>query len=103
MEHPYGTIKRQWGFSYIITKKGKQRASADVGLMFVAYNIRRIMNILGKDELKKYLKELVLMFSAQIRHISLQISLLKVTKFIDEILISILYHPLKGLYLVKTY
>lgn len=21
VEHPYGTIKRQWGFSYILTKK----------------------------------------------------------------------------------
>ena len=103
VEHPYGTIKRQWGFSYIITKKGKQRASADVGLMFVAYNIRRIMNILGKDELEKYLKEVALIFSRQIRHIPLQISLLKATKFIDEILISVLNHPVKGLYLVKTY
>ena len=106
VEHPYGTIKRQWGFSYIITKKGKQRASADVGLMFVAYNIRRIMNILGKDELKKYLKELVLMFSAQIRHISLQISLLKTSGFIDEIISNIFYHPLKRhifeKYLLKT-
>ena len=97
VEHPYGTIKRQWGFNYIMTKKGKQRASADVGLMFVAYNIRRIMNILGKDELEKYLKELVLIFSAQIRHISLKISLFKATKFIDEILNSIFYHPLKRL------
>ncbi|MDX2430957.1 MAG: hypothetical protein QNK35_08490, partial [Bacteroides sp.] len=31
VEHPYGTIKRQWGFSYIMTKKGSKRASADVG------------------------------------------------------------------------
>jgi transposase len=97
VEHPYGTIKRQWGFSYIMTKKGKQRASADVGLMFIAYNIRRIMNIIGKDELEKYLKELVLIFSRRIHHISLQISLLKATKFIDEIISSIFYHPLKRL------
>jgi len=60
VEHPYGTIKRQWGFSYILTKKGKKRASADVGLMFTAYNIRRLMNIVGKNELKKYLEVLVL-------------------------------------------
>jgi transposase len=97
VEHPYGTIKRQWGFSYVLTKKGIQRASADVGLMFIAYNIRRIMNILGKDELEKYLKEVVLIFSGQIRHISLQISLLKATKIIDESISSILYHPLKRL------
>ncbi len=64
VEHPYGTIKRQWGFNYILTKKGKERASADVGLMFVAYNIRRIMNILGKDELKKYLEVLILLILA---------------------------------------
>lgn len=47
VEHPFGTIKRQWGFSYIMTKKGKQRASSDVGLVFIAYNLRRIINILG--------------------------------------------------------
>lgn len=31
-------------------------ASADVELIFVVYNLRRIMNILGHDVLKKYLK-----------------------------------------------
>ncbi|MEW4923667.1 transposase [Algibacter sp. 2305UL17-15] len=46
VEHPYGTIKRQWGFSYISTKKTTQRASADVGFMFIAYNLKRIWNIL---------------------------------------------------------
>jgi transposase len=60
VEHPYGTIKRQWGFSYILTKQGKQRASADAGFMFIAYNIKRIMNILGQDVFKKYLMMLVL-------------------------------------------
>lgn len=56
VEHPYGTIKRQWGFSYIITKRGIKKASADVGLIFTAYNLRRIFNILGKDVLANYLK-----------------------------------------------
>lgn len=55
VEHPFGTIKRQWGFSYILTKKGIKRASSDVGLMFTAYNLRRIINIIGKDRLSKYL------------------------------------------------
>ncbi len=59
VEHPYGVIKRQWGFYYIMTKKGKKRASADVGFMFIAYNMRRMMNILGQDIFKKFLKELV--------------------------------------------
>jgi len=56
VEHPYGTIKRQWGFSYILTKKGMQRASSDVGLMMVAYNLRRIGNILTMEVLKEYLR-----------------------------------------------
>jgi len=62
VEHPYGVIKRQWGFYYIMTKKGKKRASADVGFMFIAYNLRRIMNIVGANDLKKFFKELVSVF-----------------------------------------
>ena len=60
VEHPYGTIKRQWGFGYIITKKGKERASSDVGLMFIAYNLKRIINILGKEVFSDYLNKLSL-------------------------------------------
>lgn len=56
VEHPYGIIKRQWGFYYIMTKKTKKRASADVGMMFVAYNLRRLINIIGKNDLLKWLK-----------------------------------------------
>ncbi|MBK8712109.1 MAG: hypothetical protein IPL97_09600 [Niastella sp.] len=44
-------------------KKGIKRASADVGLMFVAYNLRRLMNIIDKNSFQKFLKELVLLFS----------------------------------------
>ena len=61
VEHPYGTLKRQWGFSYILTKKGISRASADVGFMFIAYNLRRIGNILTHDRMKEYLRILVLL------------------------------------------
>ena len=60
VEHPYGTIKRQWGFSYIMTKKGKKRASSDVGLIFTAYNLRRILNLIDPKILKKYLRVLLL-------------------------------------------
>ncbi|NOQ91247.1 MAG: IS1182 family transposase [Flavobacteriaceae bacterium] len=51
VEHPFGTMKRQWGFDYIITKKSMKRASADVGLIFIAYNLKRIMNIIALDKL----------------------------------------------------
>lgn len=72
VEHPYGTIKRQWGFSYILTKKGKARASSDVGLMFIAYNLRRLMNILDREMLKKYLRILVLCFVSIFNFLRLQ-------------------------------
>jgi transposase len=62
VEHPYGTLKRQWGFSYILTKKGIGRASSDVGFMFIAYNLRRIVNILTGDRLKEYLRILLSLF-----------------------------------------
>ena len=64
VEHPYGTIKRQWGYSYILTKKGINRASSDVGFMFIAYNLRRIGNILTWNVLREYLGILVSLFFA---------------------------------------
>jgi hypothetical protein len=61
-EHPYGTIKRQWGFYYIITKKGIKHASADAGFMFVAYNLRRLINIIDRTMFTKFLRELLSIF-----------------------------------------
>jgi hypothetical protein len=52
------------GFSYILTKKGKARARADVGFMLVAYNLRRIGNILTMKVLKEYRGILVSVFLA---------------------------------------
>ena len=53
VEHPFGTMKRSWGYDHIMTKKTKKHASADVGFIFIAYNLRRLFNILGTKELKK--------------------------------------------------
>jgi len=39
-----------------------KRASADVGLMFTALNLRRIINLLDKNGLKKFLQELCCLF-----------------------------------------
>lgn len=69
VEHPFGTIKRQWGFDYILTKKGMERASADVGLMFTAYNLRRIINIIGKENFREYLKRVLFAIFCSCRYI----------------------------------
>ena len=65
IEHNYGILKRQWGFYYISTKKGINRAASDVGLMFCAYNLRRIINLVDKNLLKKFLRELWLLYFGQ--------------------------------------
>lgn len=56
VEHPYGTIKRSWGYDYITTKKGIQSASADCGLILIAYNFKRLLNILGHAQLLRLLQ-----------------------------------------------
>ena len=46
VEHPYGTVKRWHGAGYLLTK-GKLKVAAETGLSFLAYNFRRVINILG--------------------------------------------------------
>ena len=81
VEHPFGTIKRQWGFSYVLTKKGIKRASADVGFMLIAYNFRRIGNILTRDRLREYLRILVLLLLREKNLLSGKIGLFTVMVF----------------------
>lgn len=59
VEHPFGTIKRQWGFDHIMTKRTKARASADVGFIFIAYNLKRIINIVGTNAFKNQTYDLL--------------------------------------------
>lgn len=56
-EHQFGTLKRQWGFTYTLMK-GKQHVLSEVNLMMTCYNLRRLMSILGPKELKNRLKGL---------------------------------------------
>ena len=79
VEHPYGTIKRQWGFCYIMTKKFKQRAEADVGLIFTAYNLRRLISIIGIESLMEYLESFVSLIFYYLDQYRLKIS--KYTQF----------------------
>ena len=67
VEHPFGTIKRQWGFDHIMTKKGIQAASADMGLIAIAYNLRRLFNLeTFKTPLYKPLKKLIKVLETKI-------------------------------------
>ena len=44
------------------TMKEINRAGADVGLMFIGYNLMRLINISGQDMLKEYLRILSPLF-----------------------------------------
>lgn len=49
-EHPFGTVKWYHGAHYLLCK-GKEKASAELGLSFLAYNIRRAINMVGVKKL----------------------------------------------------
>ncbi|MFE3849307.1 hypothetical protein ACFX5D_15185 [Flavobacterium sp. LB3P45] len=46
-----------------MTKKTIKHASADVGLIFIAYNLHRVFNLIDQNLLKQYLKVLALYFA----------------------------------------
>jgi len=101
VEHPFGTIKRGWGFDHIMTKKTKERASSDVGFIFTAYNLRRIINIIGVTNLGAYLKEALVLFLALILTLKSQISITQIGINIKEKINYYFDFSQKGLFLVK--
>ena len=54
VEHPFGTIKRSWGYTYTLVK-GLKKVNGELVIIFTVYNLRRAMSILGIRELKKRL------------------------------------------------
>lgn len=55
IEHPFGTIKRSWGYSYTLLRT-KRKVGGEFALIFLCYNLRRAMTILGAKGLKEALK-----------------------------------------------
>lgn len=49
-EHPFGTIKRGFDSSYVLTK-GLSSVRAELSLTFFTYNLKRVINILGVREI----------------------------------------------------
>jgi transposase len=86
IEHTYGIIKRQWGFYFISTKKGIKHASADVGFMFTALNLRRLINIIDKKLFKKFLRELASLFSSKTDSLNPFSALISLSFFFNQFL-----------------
>lgn len=49
-EHPFGTLKRAMGHGYFLTR-GKEGVSAEMSLSVLAYNMKRLLNIVGVTKL----------------------------------------------------
>ncbi len=57
-EHQFGTLKRQWGFTFTLMK-GKENVLSEVNLMMMVYNLRRLMSLFEINALKTRLKSLI--------------------------------------------
>ncbi len=55
VEHPFGTFKRSMHFTYFLLK-GLEKVKAEFKLICGCYNIKRLINIMGIDELIKAFK-----------------------------------------------
>ena len=49
-EHPFGTVKRAMDGGYCLTK-GKRKVTGEFALIFLAYNLKRVVSILGTRKL----------------------------------------------------
>jgi hypothetical protein len=50
VEHPFGTIKSWMGSTHFLTKR-LPNVSTEMSLHVLAYNLRRMMSILGPEKL----------------------------------------------------
>ena len=50
VEHPWGTVKRTMGYSYFLTR-GTENVRTESLLHFLAYNMKRVINIVGTKQL----------------------------------------------------
>lgn len=49
-EHPFGTVK-WYNFGHYVLCRGKEKVTAELGLCFLAYNLRRAINMVGVQKL----------------------------------------------------
>jgi len=54
VEHPFGTIKRQWGFDHTLLK-GLKKVNGEFAIILLCYNLKRVSSILGVKGLKEAL------------------------------------------------
>jgi len=56
IEHPFGTIKRNWGFNYFM-QRGLKKVKAEFSFICFIYNLKRVLNIVPMNKLMATLNE----------------------------------------------
>lgn len=56
VEHPFGTIKRHFGYTYFLTR-GLASVGTETNLICLAYNLKRMINIKGVKELVRFFRD----------------------------------------------
>lgn len=62
VEHPFGTIKRQWGYDHTLMKS-IQKVKGEFSIIMLCYNFKRVLSILGVEGMKKTLYMLFITFT----------------------------------------
>jgi len=52
-EHPFGTLKQQCGWTHLLLR-GFQKVNAELDLLMLSYNFKRVLNILGVKTFQSY-------------------------------------------------
>ena len=58
VEHPFGTMKRHWGYTHTLLK-GLQKVNGEMNLIMLCYNFMRTKNILGFDKMLQAIEKWV--------------------------------------------
>ena len=87
-EHPFGSIKRQWGYTYTLLK-GLHKVNGEMNLIMFCYNFMRTKNILGFAKMMQAIENWTPDYS-------------KVTCTIKKQFIKVIYNPIKQLIFCGT-
>ena len=61
VEHPFGTVKRTMDGGYFLLRR-RRKVRTEVALLFLGYNLKRVYNVMGFDEIMARLDSLIRRF-----------------------------------------
>ena len=67
-EHPFGVVKRIWGYDQFLCR-GREKVEGELSLTFLAFNMRRAITILGVEKVLKAIKEKSAILSKHVKNL----------------------------------